>query len=499
MKILFLMKQPHQEPLGLGHLISAAKKSGHDAEMFLFDHAGDAVRRSLESRPAAIAFSTMTGEHRLYLEINSYLKQKIQFISIFGGPHPTYSPEIIEQPGVDAVCRGEGETALVELLGHIENGKDYSETNNFHFKSGGEIIRNAQSPLVADLDSLPFPDRGSFYQSEPLRVSHLKSFITGRGCPFSCTYCFNHLYNELYRGLGPVVRRRSVDNVIDEVLDVKSRYPLGMIQFMDDIFILRPKWVEEFSEKFPARAGLPFFCNARAELVTPEIVRDLKRAGCHSVCIGIETGDEELRRRMLGRTQTNEQIRLAASLFRASGIKIMTTNMLGIPGGSLDSDLKTYRLNAECRVDYPWASLTYPYPGTRIHSMAMEMGLPVPDADSITHSYFNAMPFDSPDKHKIENLHRLLALAVNFRRLEFIFRALIKSRNRLARGLYTLMFGFWKLYCYETRIFKRRGSWWLFSRDFPPKFKSNVAIGLRMMFPKRKGADSEFAEIAKLR
>ena len=479
------MQEPHQEPLGVGTLLACARRAGHDASLYYFNEPEQAVRHAAGARPDVIAYSAMTGAHTLYMDLNRALKKQQNFLSVFGGPHPTYSPDMINDPDVDAVCRGEGESALTALLDRLENHEDYLDTPNFWFKKNGDVVKNDPAPLITDLDALPHADRDAFYQVESLRVSHLKSFMTGRGCPFNCTYCFNHQYNALYRGLGPIVRRRSVDSIIDEALEVKQRFPLGMLQFMDDIFILDAAWLEEFSEKFPARVGLPFFCNVRAELVTPEVVRDLVRAGCWSVCLGIETGDPDLRRRMLNRTQTDDQIREACRLLRANRIKIMTTNMLGIPGGDIESDWKTYRLNVDCGVDYPWVSLMYPYPGTRIHELTRQAGFDTPDPDQFTESYFNTLCWDAPHRTRAENLHRLLALASNFPRMEFLFRALVNTRFKPLRALFTLLFGFWKLYCYETRIFKRRDAVWLFSGDFLPRFMNNVALGFRMMFPRR--------------
>lgn len=482
LRILFLTQEPHQEPLGAGYLISAARKAGHVADGRFFNSPAQAVRIAAQAQPDVLAFSVMTGMHGMYAKLSALIKTKINVFSVFGGPHPTYSPDYIEADGVDAICRGEGEAAIAELLDAMGRGEDYTKTSNFIFKTRGGVVSNPLRPLAAEIDTLEFPDREFFYASANLRVSHLKSFIAARGCPYSCTYCFNHIHNEIYKGLGPVVRRRSVDNVIEEVLAVKMDYPLGMAQFMDDTFILSGEWLREFSDKFPRLVGIPFFCNARAELVTHDVVRDLKRAGCASVCVGIESGDDELRKRVLGRTQGNDTIRRSIELLRANGIRVMTTNMLGIPGGSLESDLMTLRLNSECRVDYAWASLTYPYPGTRIHAIAKELGLDVPGKDSLTHSYFNKTPFLTTEKNEVENLHRLLALAVSLKLSEPRARALAGTKSKAAKLIYTLLFGFWKLYCYETKIFRRADGRVITAPDFFPRLFNNAAVGFKMMF-----------------
>ncbi len=94
-------------------------------------------------------------------------------------------------------------------------------------------------PYVEDLDSLPFPDRALVYERDPIAArGKIKHFLTGRGCPYNCTYCFNHALSEIYRGKGQRFRQRSVDNVIEEVRWVRDHYPLEFVVFVDDTFVL---------------------------------------------------------------------------------------------------------------------------------------------------------------------------------------------------------------------------------------------------------------------
>ena len=115
--------------------------------------------------------------------------------SVFGGPHPTFFPEMIEKEGVDAVCIGEGEYAMLELMNRLEQGKPADDIQNFWIKSNGTTKKNMVRPLIEDLDELPFLDRELMYEGDKdLKLSRNKGFFAGRGCPYRCTYCFNHTH-----------------------------------------------------------------------------------------------------------------------------------------------------------------------------------------------------------------------------------------------------------------------------------------------------------------
>lgn len=143
----------------------------------------------------------------------------------------------------------------------------------------GGIYRNELRPLIKDLDSLPFPDREIFYAYDCARTSKMKTFIASRGCPYACTYCFNHLYNRLYRGKGKVVRFRSPENVVEEVARVKERYPLEFAVFHGSSFLFDAELLKKFCALFKKEIGIPFNCVARADHIAEEKVSYLKKGG----------------------------------------------------------------------------------------------------------------------------------------------------------------------------------------------------------------------------
>ncbi len=451
MRVLFVLKQIDYEPIGLMHLSTALKAAGHQVRVAVAA-SEDPVAVAKEWRPGVLAYSVWTGGQRYYYELNNRIRAEVDAFSAFGGPHATFFPEMVEEPGVDGVCVGEGEGALVDLADALDNGSFEPTIPNWWFKLDGEVVRNPVRPYVADLDALGQPDRALIYDKDPvLRDSKIKHFISGRGCPYNCAYCYNHALFDIYRGKGRRVRQRSVSHLLDEIEATKSRYPLEFVVFLDDTFILFPEWVSEFAEEYPRRVGLPFFCNVRANLVTAEIARQLKAAGCVSVGMGIETANDELRERVLARNMTREMIVAACHTLRNAGIHVLSTNMVGLPHSTLDDDFETIALNAACRVSFANAFIYQPYPRTALGEMVRREGLMEGSIDDISQSAWDTSVLKFPPDHKrqVENLQKLFAIAVEFPFLVPIVRVLVKLPKN---PVFWLVHKLWKGYTIKKRI-----------------------------------------------
>lgn len=415
MRILFAVQQIDYEPIGIMHLSSAVKAAGHEVQLAVGAR-HDPVTVASEFRPDVVAYSVITGSQRYYLELNRRLKAALPGVfSVFGGPHPTFFPEMIQEPGVDGVCRGEGEQALVDLLAALAVGPDAAlGVSNWSFRRHGDVITNPVRPYVEDLDSLPFPDRALVYEGDPVAArSKIKHFLAGRGCPYNCTYCFNHALSEIYGGKGKRFRQHSVSHVVDEIRWVRDHYPLQFVVFVDDAFVLSTKWLAEFAEAYPRHIGLPFSCTTRANLVTAEQVRLLKAAGCHSVSMGIEAGNDRLRNDLLKRQLSKEQILEAARLLRAGGLKVAANNMIGLPTSTLEDDLETLVLNIQARPSYAHVYIFQPYPRTELGQFAREQGW-MGSIDDIGEVAWDHSVLDFDDRHKrgLVVLQRFFALGV---------------------------------------------------------------------------------------
>ncbi len=405
MKFLFINKPFKLEPLGIMYIVSAIKQKGHKADLVL-------TSENLEEKiqnysPDFVLYSIMTGDQDFYSNINKKLEQNNDFFSIAGGPHPTFFPEMLEKSSFDAICRGEGERAIQQFL---ENPKS-KNLKNFWFKDNGRIIKNQVQPLIENIDFLLFPNRDIVFKYQNIKEGPIKHFIASRGCPFDCNYCFNKSFSELYKGKGKRVRFRSVNNLLEEVKKVVNSSPTRMIYFQDDTFIIKPDWVKEFSEKYKEKINLPFHCHIRANLAKEEIVKNLSFAGCQGVNIGAESGNDRVKKEVLNRNVSNEQIYDALSLLKKYNIKTMTHNILGLPFTSLENDFETLELNIKCQPDYAWASIFQPYPKTELGERCLKEGVYTGDFSDINH-FFDTSPLNISHKNEVANLQKLFAIAV---------------------------------------------------------------------------------------
>jgi len=457
MRVLFILKESvMHERLGVMYLSSVLKSHGHDVRLVMVNRIGvKGLSEFMDAySPAVVGYSAMTGEHMELLRINNMLKRRYKFLAVFGGPHATFFPELVKEEGCDAVCVGEGEAVFAEFCNRFDSGGAYWQTPNFIVKYDGGIVYNPVSPLIENLDELPFPDRGLMYESDPSLINEThKIFFSTRGCPYKCTYCFNRKYNDIYKGKGPVLRFRSPENLIDEICSVRDRYPLGVVWIDDDTFILKPAgWFDRFCSLYRERVKLPLSCNVRADLVTDALIAMLKYAGLDSVWMGVECGNEDVSNRVLERKLKNEQLLDAARIIKKYGVKLITQNLIGLPvAESYKIDLQTLDLNIKIRPTFAWSSIMYPYPDTPIELYAREHGFLEGSSSSLeTNKRSSLFNFSKAQKRQIEHLHKLFGLIVRFPFLR-------RFCNLLCRlpltGLYSGLFYFWYGYNFKIKIY----------------------------------------------
>ena len=417
MKILFILRDLDvYEPFGIMQLSSILKEAGHNVDLVNAEYQ-NVVDYAKTFKPDIFAYSTSTAHVKFYIDTNKILKKHFpDTYSIFGGAHPTFYPEIIEEEGIDAICIGEGDRPFAQFLDSFGSPGMF-KTPNFWIKENGTIHKNDISPLIEDLDSLPFLDTDIIYAKDKyFQRTTLRNFMASRGCPYNCTYCFNHVYKELYKNKGRYLRTKSPDYFIEEIQRVRRKYPLKFIKFADDIFILNREWLREFAPKYASSINLPYHCWTRANHIDDETCRLLKESGCVSTNFAIESGNETLRNQVLGRNMSDETIINAANCLRKYGIIYGTHNMIGIPGETIQDIYKTVALNIKVKSSCAWVSLFQPYPKLKLSDYAINKGYfdgnynLLPDSDHIT----TPLNFKPDEKKKIVNLHRFFALLVEY-------------------------------------------------------------------------------------
>jgi anaerobic magnesium-protoporphyrin IX monomethyl ester cyclase len=384
-KVLFIQNNGIQESIGIANLSGILKAHGHETDLLLVSHTPDLLGAITQYDPGLIAFSALTGVHHSLEQLAVTIKRQLNVPIIVGGPHPTYSPDMINSPGIDIICRGEGELAMLELAEAMEHDGDVTAIRNLHVKTrNGTIHRNDIRPAVP-LDELPFPDRELYYKYRFLRDMPMKRFISSMGCPYPCTFCHEPVIRNLYRTetKSDYLRRKSVRRAVDEIKYIADRYPLNHVHFSDDLFFIRNsyKWLEEFAEVYAREVGIPFNCNIRYDSITQHAADLLEKARCYGAAVGLESGNQEIREVVIRKRSKNEHIVEGARLLREKRIKVLTTNMIGLPGETLDNALETVQLNMELKSNYVRANTFLLFPGLPLVEYARQNGFVDKDFD----------------------------------------------------------------------------------------------------------------------
>lgn len=439
-KIAFIQDFWSEMP-GVAALSAALKAGGHETQAFIAGDRKAAVAEISNFSPDIAAFSCVTGSHKQAASFAGAIRAALpECLIIAGGAHPTFYPEFINNNNFDAICRGEGEGAMIDIANAVDHGADISKIANIAVRTGDVIRSNPPRAAIANLDSLPFPDYGVYYDKYSfLRSSPSKMFLTGRGCPYSCTFCFNKAYRDFYKpGVAPV-RRMSPARAVEMVASVKHKWGLKFARFDDDVFALDKKWLFEFLPLYRDKIAAPFSCLVRANLMDDEIAAALADAGCRVAHFGIESGNEAIRNGLLGKGVSRDDIVRTAALLRERRIKIGAFNMLNLPGENLLNGWETVFINRHIKTNYPWCSLVQPYPGTQIEKAARVKGLLSKNfsADDIPVSYFRNSPIKNPDRYELENLHKFFYIAVKAPILWPLIRLLIRMP---ANAIFDLIF-----------------------------------------------------------
>jgi radical SAM superfamily enzyme YgiQ (UPF0313 family) len=386
---------PAYESLGIEYLSSCLKGKGFDTRLFfdpvlfaeegflknstlarIFSYRRHVLDEIVKYNPALLCFSVTTDNFEWATSWAERIKKRLAVPIIFGGIHPTSAPEeVLANPYVDFICIGEGEEAVLELAESLFQNKGSRQIRNIWQKNEDRTVtRNDVRPLIQNLDEIPLADKDLFYSSSKASKKGY-AIITSRGCPNNCSFCCNSILREIYgANNGRFVRRRSIENVIRELEIAQKRYKPNYVLFFDEVFTCEKNWLREFISEYNKHIGLPFSCYLAPNFVDEEIVSLLKRGKCFKVQMGIQTLDEEKRRRLLNRHDSNEHIKAIIESFKKNRIYITCDNIFGLPGQSRDELIQMaefYTANKPDNIEIFW--LKY-YPKTRIKAIALKSG-----------------------------------------------------------------------------------------------------------------------------
>lgn len=462
MNVLFAIKKDVYsalEPLGILYLSSILKTEGH--QVFLLDSSFKKISKFIKEKNIGLfAISCTNTDYRYYLDLSQKIKKKFPRIPIiWGGATATFNPMIIKEKGIDIICRGEGENALLELVSKLEQKHDIKKIANLWIKKKNIIFKNEVRPFISNLDTLPFPDRSITKTFSQFKYSPIKVVMISRGCPFNCSFCFNQKYHQLYFGRGKIVRIRSIENVIKELEELKKNFNAKFFYFLDDVFPFDDKWTTEFAIQYSQKINIPFTIVTSVVFLTEKLIKNLKKAGCVSIHLAIECGNEKIRERVLNKHISNTQILKACKIIKKYGIAISAYNMVGIPFSKFEHELETLDLNLKAKVDSVYVAFCLPFLETQLGKVAKETGLISIDTEFL--SWFEKIPINIENREKIEKLAYLFTLIIMFPWLRSYLSILLKTP--IPKFFLKLSKDIINGYCLKKKIIPVKASIWEFS------------------------------------
>lgn len=381
-------------PFGISYISAYLKQNGHEPRLFVATQKTSFTAFDSEMQdfnPDIVAFSCVASEYGRVRKFAEYCKKNFSgVLRIIGGAHPSLNPSDEMLDIFDMVCVGEGEIPMLTIANGFEKGAlKLWEVPSIWYRKGGALFKNKTCNFIEDLDSLPIPDR-DMWQRWIVEPESRLSILLGRGCPYICTYCSNHALKETAEG--SYVRMRTAENIIREISEMKRQFPWAKEIYMEvetfgggkiDAALDFCKKLEDYNKT--AHEKMRFGINFRVARYIERfkvLFPAMYNAGFRYINIGLESGSEKVRRGILRRNETNEDLIKTVALVKASGMQVVMYNLIGLPYEAEEDILETIRMNRLLRPDNHILSIFYPYPGTKLHDTCVELGI-APDKGMI--------------------------------------------------------------------------------------------------------------------
>lgn len=344
------------------------------------------ARRIQELNADVIAFSIMSPHWYPMEPYFEELKKLMPDLPIvIGGYQAMLSQDqTISNPNIDYICVGDGEYAIGNIVQHLKGSKDGPADGMWEKLVDGSVYET-EPHQIGDLGALPFPDYDIFAREDGFKDVNSSIFgpkgklvlpvMTGRGCPYRCTYCCNTPILEGWKTKKTFLRKYDPEDMVNELIRLRDKYDVGYFEFWDELFLSNLKFVRAFFEIYKEKIHLPFSINSRVEVMNEEFCRTAAEAGCHTIWFGIESGDEEYRTKMLGRKMTNQQVIDAAANCKKAGINRLTFNIVGMPLETAENMRQTLKLNQTIAPEHFFFFPYIPLRGTPLYERAKEEGL----------------------------------------------------------------------------------------------------------------------------
>jgi len=420
MKILFIYPNAGSQlgfPYGIAHMSAVLKEAGHTVELWQLcediaplPSRGQFIDRLKQTAPDVVGFSVVTNQWPYAKKLAAWVREATSVPLVCGGIHAMAAPEEILQTGLfDYIFRGEAEEAFLEFAEKIAREENIAGIKNLGLIQNGNIQINPVRPLP-NLKKLPFKDYEIFdFQKIIDAKNGWVGLMASRGCPFSCTYCFNHQMVKQYRKDLDCsfkelnyIRHFDIEQIIAEIEYLVSNYKnIKMFIFDDDLFTFYRPYVKKFCQTYKDICSIPFVVNAHVGFLDEERARCLAEANCRIVKFGVESGSGRIRKQILNRHMKNEKIVRSIRTAHQFGLHTSVFLMIGLPDETREDVMATIRLMAKAKPGrYRW-SFFFPFPGTKAYEITAKLGYI--DYDKMAHmaNFTESSCLDFGEKHNL--------------------------------------------------------------------------------------------------
>jgi radical SAM superfamily enzyme YgiQ (UPF0313 family) len=372
-------------PLGLGYIAAVLEKNGYDVKIIdpnpLKLTIDNLLMQIKKENPTIVGISCISANRFEAFELAENIKKEMpEVMIVMGGTHVTFlAKQILDRiPQIDIIVRGEGEITMLDLVRSTETDKNFHNVKGISFRENGEIITNPDRPYIENLDSLPFPafhlmplDKYFLSTDCKKEIKSLKhcTMVASRGCLMSCVFCSTSVF------WGKKFRARSPENVLDEIEYLIKNYGIEHIQFFDDSFAMNPKRAKKICQGIIDRGyNIKFIIMGRVDTMDDELILLLKKAGCHRIDFGLETGSDEIMKNI------NKKIKLpnverTFKKCKEAGIEVRAFIMMSLPGEREDDVKMTIDFVKKIHIDYMTTAITSLNPGSELYNRAKSNGM----------------------------------------------------------------------------------------------------------------------------
>lgn len=370
-------------PLGLSYIAGSLEKAGFPVQVidnYLLKKPIDVIKQEAKRlAPDILGITCGSVTYNQCIETAKAVKEVLPSCKVVvGGWHPSYLPEsMLQHSVIDYAVMGEGEQAIVELTQSILDGEKnsaISKISGLAYRHGEKIVKNAPK-FIRDLDEVPFPARHllpmQLYsrEMEYLSVKPVDTMNVIRGCPYNCAFC------ETKKLWGSKCRAFSPSRVVDELNHLVGEYGTKGIYFVGDNFTINKKRTIALCREIKkAKLGLEWVCDTRVDLISRELLKEMKAAGCRTIWFGVESGSSRVLKK-INKQITLQQALGAFKMCNEEDIRTASSFMLGLPGETVKDMEASFKFARKLDPDWVRFNIFVGYPGSPLYDEIMEKGL----------------------------------------------------------------------------------------------------------------------------